>query len=81
MKEKLLLAIDYANQGNWDEAHKTVQSIENIYAYWIHANLHREEGDVSNSRYWYSRADRKFTEIDLREEREVIKRAIEEQFE
>jgi hypothetical protein len=67
MKEKLLLAIKYANQGNWDEAHKTVQSIENIYAYWI-----------SNSRYWYSRANREFTEIDLKEERNVIKKEIEE---
>lgn len=77
MKEKLLLAIKYANEGNWDEAHKTVQSIENIYAYWIHANLHREEGDISNSRYWYSRANKRFTEIDLKEERDVIKKEIE----
>jgi len=77
MKENLLQAIKYANEGNWNEAHKTVQSIENIYAYWIHANLHREEGDTSNSKYWYSRANREFTEIDLREEREIIKKEIE----
>ena len=78
MKEKLLLAITFANRGNWDEAHKTVQSIEHFYAYWIHANLHREEGDRSNSRYWYSKANREFTEIDLKEEREIIKKEIEE---
>lgn len=78
MREKLLQAIDYANRGNWDEAHKTVQEIENVYAYWIHANLHREEGDTSNSRYWYTRANREFTEIDLREERDKIKREIEQ---
>jgi hypothetical protein len=78
MKEKLLSAILYANQGNWDEAHNTVQSIENVYAYWIHANLHREEGDTSNSRYWYSRARREFTEMDLKEEREIIRNEIEE---
>jgi hypothetical protein len=81
MKEKLLLAIKYANEGDWDEAHKTVQSIENIYAYWIHANLHREEGDISNSRYWYSRANREFMEIDLKEERGLIKNEIEEKLE
>ncbi len=80
MKEELLLAISYANEGKWEEAHKTVQSIEDIYAYWIHANLHREEGDISNSRYWYSRANREFTEIDLEEEREIIKREIEEKW-
>ena len=78
MKEKLLLAIKYADEGNWDKAHETAQSLENVYAYWIHANLHREEGDISNSRYWYSRANREFTEIDLEEERETIKKEIEE---
>ncbi len=77
MKEKLLSAITLANEGKWDDAHHTVQDLENEYAYWIHANLHREEGDISNSKYWYSRANKDYTEMDSREEREIIKKEIE----
>ena len=76
-KVELLKAITMANDGMWEEAHITVQDIENEYAYWIHANLHREEGDISNSKYWYRRAGRDFTEIDLKEERDNIIKEIE----
>ena len=78
MKQKFLEAIDLANKGDWDKAHKTVQDIEHVLAYWIHANLHRDEGDISNSKYWYRRAKRDYTEMDLKEERELIKKEIEE---
>ena len=77
VKDDLLKAILFADDGRWDDAHKTVQDIENEYAYWIHANLHREEGDISNSRYWYSRAGRSYTEIDFERERIEIKEEIE----
>ncbi len=78
MKQKLLDAIDLANKGDWDKAHKTVQDIEHELAYWIHANLHREQGDISNSKYWYRRAKKNYSEIDLKEERELIKKEIAE---
>ena len=77
MKRELLNALHLADEGKWDEAHKIVQDIKNEYAYWIHANLHREEGDISNSMYWYRRANKKFTEIDLATERKFIKQDIE----
>ena len=77
VKDDLLKAITFADEGRWDDAHKTVQDIENEYAYWIHANLHREEGDISNSRYWYSRAGKSYTEIDFKQERVEIKEEIE----
>ena len=77
MNEKLLDAIDLANNGDWDKAHRIVQDIEHELAYWIHANLHREEGDTSNSKYWYRRAKRDYTEIDLEQERELIRKEIE----
>ena len=80
LKDDLLKAISLADEGSWDEAHRTVQDIENEYAYWIHANLHREEGDVSNSKYWYSRAGREYTEADFKEEREHIRKEIEENY-
>jgi hypothetical protein len=56
MNEELIRAIDLALAGHWDEAHITVQAMENVTAYWIHAVLHKIEGDLDNSRYWYSRA-------------------------
>lgn len=77
MTDKLLDAVDLANKGDWDKSHKTVQDIEHELAYWIHANLHREEGDISNSKYWYRRAKRDYTEMDLVEERELIRKEIE----
>ncbi len=80
LKDDLLRAISLAEDGRWDDAHRTVQDIENEYAYWVHANLHREEGDTSNSRYWYGRAGREYTEVDFAEEREEIKKEIEDKF-
>lgn len=77
MRAELLKAIKLANSGKWDEAHKIVQDIEHKYAYWIHANLHREKGDISNSKYWYRLTGRDFTEMDLKEERELIRIEIE----
>ncbi len=76
-KDELLKAILFADDGKWENAHITVQDIENEYAYWIHANLHREEGDISNSKYWYRRAGRDYTEIDSKVERENIRKEIE----
>jgi hypothetical protein len=56
----LTRAIDFALEDRWDEAHRIVQDIDNQYAAWIHAVLHRIEGDESNSRYWYRRAGKEF---------------------
>ena len=51
-------AIDLALAGDWDAAHRIVQNIEDPSAYWLHAILHKIEGDLDNSRYWYRRAGR-----------------------
>jgi hypothetical protein len=59
MKHSLLEAIDLALAGQWDASHRIVQDYEaDRMASWIHAVLHKMEGDDSNSRYWYRRADR-----------------------
>lgn len=55
MKE-LVQAIDLALAGRWDESHRIVQKIEGKSACWIHAVLHKIEGDEGNSKYWYARA-------------------------
>lgn len=55
---ELLLALWHAKRAEWDKAHEIVQSLETHDAAWVHAHLHRVEGDLPNARYWYSRADR-----------------------
>ena len=52
-----LRALDLALTGQWDTAHQIVQQYEaDTMAAWIHAVLHKIEGDQDNSRYWYRRA-------------------------
>ncbi len=53
-----LAAMWQAAHGDWHGAHATVQDLETPAAAWVHAYLHRREGDQSNARYWYSRAER-----------------------
>ena len=57
IKTELLKAIKLAQNGQWDESHRIVQEYNNPTACWIHAVLHKIEGDESNSRYWYARCD------------------------
>jgi hypothetical protein len=57
-KDELLRAVELALAGDWDAAHQLVQPYEDdATAAWIHAVLHKIEGDLANSRYWYRRAD------------------------
>jgi len=59
-KTELSEAIGHALAGRWREAHEIVQKDEQgELACWIHAVLHRQEGDLSNARYWYARCGRK----------------------
>ena len=59
LNDDLLQAVELALAGEWDAAHQLVQQYEDdATAAWIHAVLHKIEGDLGNSRYWYRRADR-----------------------
>lgn len=78
MRATLIEAIHKADQGYWDDAHLTVQQIDDPLSYWLHANLHREEGDLSNARYWYHRAAREFSDIGISEERRMILDVLEQ---
>lgn len=42
--------------GRWSRAHEIAQEIEDATGAWVHAYLHRKEGDAANARYWYRRA-------------------------
>lgn len=56
---ELLRAVELALGGKWGAAHQIVQEYEDdTTAAWIHAVLHKIEGDLGNSRYWYRRAGR-----------------------
>ena len=55
-------------KGNWNEAHAVAQEIEDKTGSWIHAYLHRKEGDLGNAGYWYRRAGRPAATDSLNEE-------------
>ncbi|MFN9273604.1 MAG: hypothetical protein ACK6DO_11335 [Planctomycetia bacterium] len=58
-RDDLLAAIDLALAGDWEAAHGSGQQDEaDLMAAWIHAVLHKVEGDPGNARYWYARAGR-----------------------
>jgi hypothetical protein len=46
----------WAAKDDWDKAHKIVMDEESADCAWVHAYLHRVEGDLDNARYWYRRA-------------------------
>jgi hypothetical protein len=52
----VLRALWHAAKGNWDEAHRIAQDIDDRSGSWVHAHLHRAEGDLGNARYWYRQA-------------------------
>jgi len=67
-----LQALWHDAKGDWNRAHEIVQSDEGVEAAWVHAYLHRKEGDLSNADYWYRRAKRKRPAGTLEKERDAI---------
>lgn len=68
----LLRALWHDSKQDWNTSHNIAQEIETSDGSWVHAYLHRKEGDESNARYWYSRAGKKFPKASLEEEWEEI---------
>jgi hypothetical protein len=54
-----LQALWWAGKGDWDKAHRIVMDEHSKAAAWVHAYLHRVEGDDGNAGYWYRQARRK----------------------
>jgi hypothetical protein len=54
-KAELKIAVDAALKGGWDASHNIAQNYSDATANWLHAVLHKIEGDEWNSRYWYAR--------------------------
>jgi len=65
---ELKKALELDRDGDWDSAHRIVQGIDSSDSYWIHAYLHRKEGALGNSNYWYRRADKTMPVYDLAQE-------------
>jgi hypothetical protein len=53
----LLLALWYDARGDWEKAHALAQDVDDASGAWVHAYLHRKEGDLGNAGYWYRRAN------------------------
>lgn len=64
----LLQALWYDAKGDWEKAHAIAQDANTKDGFWIHAYLHRKEGDQFNAQYWYDRANRSMPEVSLEEE-------------
>ena len=70
----LLQALWHDGKGDWEASHNVAQDIHDRNGSWIHAYLHRKEGDLSNARYWYSMAGRPESRTSLKEEWEALVR-------
>ena len=67
-----LAALWWAKKGDWDQAHRLVMDESSRDAAWVHAFLHRVEGDEGNARYWYRQAHRHEASGDLDAEWNVM---------
>jgi hypothetical protein len=77
-KAVLKIAVQAALDGDWDKSHKIAQDYSDTTANWLHAVLHKIEGDEWNSKYWYARtADKKYEDFsDSRQELIAIKNSL-----
>jgi hypothetical protein len=71
-----LLALWHDARGNWGDAHRVAQDIDDAHGAWIHAYLHRKEGDLGNAAYWYRRAGKRVAHGALDDEWTRIARAL-----
>jgi len=71
-----LAALWHDAHGDWDAAHELAQAAGGRDGAWVHAYLHRKEGDELNAGYWYARAGRPAVAGELPAEWEAIVRAL-----
>ena|ERR1700730_5139050 len=67
-----LVALWWDAKGDWRRAHESAQQDEDPAGAWVHAYLHRKEGDSSNAAYWYQWAGKSSTGMSLEQEWEEI---------
>jgi hypothetical protein len=69
-------ALWHERHGDWDRAHKIAQDIAGAEGAWVHAYLHRREGDESNAAYWYRQAGKPVMRGSLDEEWRAMAKAL-----
>ncbi len=74
--ERALAALWHEAKGDWDQAHRLAQAQKNAVGAWVHAYLHRVEGDLSNAGYWYRRAEKPPSSAPLKQEWDEIAGAL-----
>jgi hypothetical protein len=67
-----LKSLWYDGKGNWHQAHAQVDKLTDAASAWIHAYLHRKEGDIWNADYWYNKAQQIRPKLSLEEEWEAL---------
>ena len=67
-----LKSLWYDGKGNWHMAHNQVDSQTDQLSAWVHAYLHRKEGDIWNADYWYSKARQARPDVSLEAEWEAL---------
>ena len=67
-----LTSLWYDGKGDWDKAHTQVDHLADRASAWVHAYLHRKEGDIWNADYWYSKAGQIRPNVPLEEEWEQL---------
>jgi hypothetical protein len=63
-----VLALWHDGRNDWEAAHGVAQDIDDPTGAWIHAYLHRKEGDAGNAAYWYRRARRPVSRLPFEDE-------------
>jgi hypothetical protein len=69
---RILKALWHDHKNNWQAAHEIAQERNDPPHCLIHAYLHRKEGDLSNAKYWYDKANRKVPQVSLADEWEIL---------
>ena len=75
-----LQALWHDYHDDWNKSHKLIDHESSKDCAWVHAYLHRVEGDLWNARYWYRRSGKPESKLSLAEERQQITQALLEQF-
>lgn len=71
-----LSALWFDAKADWEKAHEIAQDINDANGSWIHAYLHRKEGDTANAGYWYRKAGKQMPAVSLDKEWEEIVREL-----
>ncbi len=67
-----LKSLWYDGKSDWHKAHALIDHLDDRESAWVHAYLHRKEGDIWNADYWYRKAQKKRPDVSLDDEWEAL---------